>query len=115
MKGGKGDEAVGLQATRGVTDPVLAVAGLLGVLKWLVEVEERNMPSRCRLAKMYIDASRDVWYMMSIREVQVLVRTPNDESGPDIGTGMRTSANEMILLTTKGTGGQWSSGIRRNR
>ena len=50
MKGGKGDEAVGLQATRGVTDPVLAVAGLLGVLKWLVEVEERNIPSRSRLA-----------------------------------------------------------------
>ena len=50
MEGGKGDEVVGLWATGGVTDPVLAVAGLSGVLKWLVEVEERNMPSRCRLA-----------------------------------------------------------------
>ena len=50
MKGGKGDEAVGLRETGGVTHPVLAVAGLSGVLKWLVKVEERNTPSRSRLA-----------------------------------------------------------------
>ena len=50
MEGGKGDEAVGLWATGGVTDLVLAVADLSGVLKWLVQVEERNTPSCSRLA-----------------------------------------------------------------
>ena len=62
-----------------------------------------------------VRASRDVQYTTSIGEVQALVQTPNDESRPDIGTGMQTSVNEMTLLTTKGAGGQLSSGIRRSR
>ena len=50
MEGGKDDEVVSLRATRGATNPVLAVVGLSGVLKWLVEVEERNTSSCSRLA-----------------------------------------------------------------
>ena len=75
---------------------------------------------RKKYAKLFksslnVRAFRDMQYTMSIGEVQALVQTLNDESGLDIGTGMWTSANEMTLLTTKGAGGQLSSGIRRNR
>ena len=44
----------------------------------------------------------------------MLVQALNDEARLGIGLGMQASANKMTLLTTKGTGSQSGSGIRRD-